>query len=86
MAMLYGSVNQAGFKAPDSTPPGDDLTDKEALLTMKFGNLHEYIPQQLNKRGVTQTQLAATMSVSAAWLSYWLKRNGYTRISRWERK
>jgi len=84
MATPYVSLNQASFKAPGS--PGDDLTDKEALLTMKFGDLHQYIPQQLNKRGVTQAQLAKTMNVSAAWLSYWLKRNGYTRVNRWERK
>jgi hypothetical protein len=79
--MLYGSLNQGQPQEPGSEP-----TPLEALLTFRHGDLHEYIPRELNRPGVTQSALAARMNVSPAWLSQWLKTNGYRRATRWERK
>lgn len=80
MATPHLNLIQAGFKAPDP-----DHTPFEALLTFQYGDLHQYIPNQLNN-GMTQEQLAKRMNCSPAWLSGWLKSNGYRRATRWERK
>lgn len=70
---------QAGFKASGHTPT-------EAVLTMRHGNLHDFIPNELNKRAATLADVAKTLGVSTSWVSRWLSDNGYSRTTRWERK
>lgn len=80
MAILYGSLNQAGFKAPDSKG-----TPLEQLLTERHGDLHQVIPELLNQKGANTATVSKALGVSRAWLSDWLKANGYRRSTRWER-
>jgi transcriptional regulator with PAS, ATPase and Fis domain len=79
--MNHHSVIQAGFKAPKPEP-----TPTEALLNNRHGNLHTVIPDMLNQHGATLQTVSKALGVSSAWLSLWLKKYGYRRISRWERK
>lgn len=77
MGILHNDSIDVGLKSSSQTPT-------EELLTIRVGNLHDYIPRELNKPGITQAHVARTLGISAAWLSRWLSNNGYKRISRWE--
>jgi hypothetical protein len=57
----------------------------EALLFERHGDLHKCVVGQLNEPGVTLEDVADHLLVSTAWLSKWLKRNNYRRVTRWER-
>ena len=56
---------------------GDDL--KEV-----FGNLDDVLPKLVNEMG--QQRTASHLNVSQAWVSEWLRRHGYKKMTRWEKQ
>lgn len=79
--------NYNGFTSDSEPTP--DLTPLEAYLTRTHGNLHDVIPDLYAREGTLDGVAAALsddmQSVSYGWVHRWLMRNGYTRVSRWER-
>lgn len=55
----------------------------EAKLRAWYGNLHEVIPKLVSEHG--QEETARLLGVKQAWVSRWLRREGYRQVSRWER-
>lgn len=49
----------------------------EQLLTQAHGNLHEVIPSLASRVG--QEETARTLGVRQAWVSRWLRMNGYVQ-------
>lgn len=49
----------------------------EQLLTQTHGNLHEVIPMLASRVG--QEETARTLGVRQAWVSRWLRLNGYVQ-------
>lgn len=50
----------------------------EQLLTQAHGNLHEVIPSLASRVG--QEETARTLGVRQAWVSRWLRMNGYKQV------
>ena len=73
----------------DGVKPSPNLTPTEAYLTSRFGDLHNHIGSLLEHH--SQAEIAASLSddkltVSQTWVSWWLRRNNYRRVSRYVRK
>lgn len=77
MAMSHHSITSDSFKASP--------TPLELLLTERHGNLLHVIPQAVNEPGATLEKVASELGVSDAWLSAWLRRNGFVRVTVWQR-
>lgn len=79
--MTHSTPNQGVFKAPESPT--------EAYLKEIHGDLHDVIPTLLTNMSQRQAALCLSdknISVSQAWVSNWLRDNGYNRVTRWVRK
>jgi hypothetical protein len=64
-------------------PPSDAFkaltSPTEQLLTVLYGDLHDYIPNAVNEPGMTVAGVARRLNVSNTWLQRWLRDNGYQR-------
>lgn len=56
----------------------------EGLLQDQHGDLHEVIPSMVSIHG--QQKAAYLLNVTQAWISRWLKENGYVEERRWVRQ
>lgn len=83
--MHNSNLSQGGFK-----PSFPSTSYVELHLMQVHGDLHEIIPEKLSA-GKSQGEIANDLStkeyrVTQSWVSLWLKRNGYERVTRWTRR
>lgn len=75
-------------EADSEFEPVSNGTPLEAYLSTVHGDLHTVIPMLASTMTLKQTARELSddkCSVSAGWLSWWLKENGYSRSYRWVR-
>lgn len=53
-------------------------------LEQEHGDLHNLIPPLVSEVG--QEETARILDVKQAWVSRWLRTNGYVRVTRYERE